>query len=201
MIKAVFFDLGNVILPVDGYRLAKKLAGFSSISQDKMLDLFTKDAIINDFEKGALSPREWFRKMIFHCKLRGLGYGRFVQAFNDIFDLNTPVTQLIRQLKKGYKVGLISNTNHLHATYLIRKYKFFNDFDRMWLSHRIGIRKPDPKIFKLAVSQFAVKPDQSIFIDDLRANVRGATKIGMKGIVYRGFAPLTQDLKKMGVHI
>jgi len=201
MIKAVFFDLGNVLMPVDGYRLARKLAGYTPLSPNKILGVLRKELIIRGFEMGKVGPREWYKKICDGCRLKDLSYPNFVRFFNDIFTLDIQVAGLLRRLKNQYKLGLISNTNQLHTSHLMRKYKFFRDFDRMWLSHQIGIRKPDRRIYELALSHFSVPAEQSVFIDDVEKNVQGATRVGMKGIHFKGFKPLTRKLRKLGVQI
>jgi putative hydrolase of the HAD superfamily len=51
-------------------------------------------------------------------------------------------------------------------------------------SCRVGLRKPDPRIFRLALEQLdGVRPEQAVFLDDFEAHVAGARRLGMHGIV------------------
>jgi epoxide hydrolase-like predicted phosphatase len=55
-------------------------------------------------------------------------------------------------------------------------------FDVVVISGEVGMRKPEPEIFRLTAERLGLAPEQCVFVDDLRPNVRGATAVGMVGI-------------------
>lgn len=83
----------------------------------------------------------------------------------------------------GLKTGLLSNSWGLSA------YPFDllrNSFDDLVISGEVGLRKPDPAIYRLAADRLGLAPTACVFVDDLERNVEVARELGMVGIVHRG---------------
>jgi putative hydrolase of the HAD superfamily len=97
---------------------------------------------------------------------------------------NTPLLDYIRELKKHYAIGMVSNI----ATNWVRD-KFLNPeeqglFDEMIFSYEVGMTKPDPRIFMLACERLRVGPHEAIMIDDIDRYIAAAKAEGLKGVVY-----------------
>jgi putative hydrolase of the HAD superfamily len=199
MINVVLFDLGNVILPVDGHRMAQKLTKHSPFSPDEILSHFGKKEMLDEFETGRLSNEDFFNHIKERCSFNGLDYHGFLPMFNDIFEEDPSVIALIEELKSHVKLGMISNTNAIHATHLVARYQLFSHFHKVWFSNDVGLRKPDAKIYQIALDHFRVKPEETVFIDDLLPNIEGARKLGIHGIHYRSYEHLVDELNKLGV--
>lgn len=199
MIRVVLFDLGNVILPVDGHRMARKLTKHSPLSQEEILSHFNKQEIVHEFETGRLSPQAFFEHIRTSCSLRDLEYAGFLPLFNDIFDEDSAVIRLIEDLKPKVKLGMISNTNTIHSSHLVESYKLFSHFHKVWFSNDVGLRKPDPAIYQLALDHFKANPEESVFIDDLEPNIEGARRLGIHGIHYKNYNHLVEELDRLGV--
>ena len=97
----------------------------------------------------------------------------------------------------GLVTGLISNTWGVTPP---------DDVDGMFdvvvLSGREGVRKPDPEIFLRAAGRAAVRPEESVFVDDIPANVEGARAVGMTAVLHRDAAitlPKLQELLRFGL--
>ena len=199
MIKTIIFDLGNVVLPFDVRRLAKRLAKHTHFSDTEIIDLLWNDYIADNFETGKMSPKQFFTHICEVCQFKNLTFAEFVPIFNEIFDEDTHISELIPRLKKNYKLGLISNTNQIHVEHILATYPVLGHFEKHWWSNFEGIRKPDPAIYHLALEYFAVRPTETIFIDDLHTNIQSAQKIGIHAIHYKGHKSLLTDLSKLGV--
>jgi len=199
MINVVLFDLGNVILPVDGHRMAQKLTKHSPFSQDEILSHFGKKEMLDEFETGRLSNEDFFKHIHQCCSFDGLDYDGFLPLFNDIFEEDTRVINLIEELKNHVKLGMISNTNAIHAAHLVKQYNLFSHFHKVWFSNDVGLRKPDAKIYQLALDHFGAKPEEAVFIDDLLPNIEGARALGIHGIHYQNHDHLVQELNRLGV--
>lgn len=199
MIKVVLFDLGNVILPVDGHRLAHKLTKHTTFSAQEILECFFHHEIINPFEKGEFTPDDFYKKVCGKMNLTGLEFAEFITHFNDIFDEDQNVIDLLAILKHNYKLGLISNTNQVHVEHMTARYELFKHFDELWFSNEAGLRKPDPAIYRLAIEHFGVNPREMVFVDDLKPNIEGAESLGINGILFKSYEQLVRDLDKLGV--
>lgn len=200
MIKTVLFDLGNVILPFDVMRLAKRLTRFSQLSAQEIVDRLWNDFIADNFETGKMLPTEYFVHISELCQFKGLTFDEFVPLFNEIFDEDVEIVALISRLKGRYKLGIISNTNAIHVEHLKQTYGYLSHFDRQWWSNEAGVRKPDPAIYEMALKHFSVNPAEAIFIDDLHTNIASAKLLGINAIHYKGVESLKTELAKLGVH-
>jgi putative hydrolase of the HAD superfamily len=97
------------------------------------------------------------------------------------------VNLVLRQLRKDkYRIGLICNTGRTPGYILrklLRKYRLLRYFDVALFSDEILVRKPDPKIFRLALKILNCRPVSALHVgDDLKNDVQGALKTGMQAI-------------------
>ena len=68
-------------------------------------------------------------------------------------------------------------------------------FDVMVISGEVGLRKPDPEIYRLTVARLGVEPGECVFVDDLSPNVRGAAAVGMVGVLHTDPAATVTELE------
>ena len=68
-------------------------------------------------------------------------------------------------------------------------------FDHIIISAEVGVAKPDPKIFQIALDQAGVRPNEAVFVDDFYANIEGCEKVGMTGIHFKDAQAALQQLK------
>lgn len=110
---------------------------------------------------------------------------------------NEALVQLVRELKKTYKIGLLSNIG-AHSFYgeLFSHDEAAELFDAVVLSSDIHVVKPHPEAFLHTAERLEVSPDECIMIDDLVDNIAGARAVSMTGIVYTSVAKLRQDLEQ-----
>jgi glucose-1-phosphatase len=105
-----------------------------------------------------------------------------------ILDIPDHRVKVIQKLSKNYKIFLFSNTNQIHISKLHREFKdaygfeFSSLFVKDFYSHEINERKPDLSSYRKVIQLAGVEPSQSLFIDDLEKNIRGAEQAGMKTI-------------------
>jgi FMN phosphatase YigB (HAD superfamily) len=97
----------------------------------------------------------------------------------DVTDLL--LLDIMRGLRKHYKVGLISNAWSGLRPWIIDK-KFADAFDAMTISAEERVAKPAPAIFRIALEKLEVAPAEAVFLDDFPANVTGARALGMHAI-------------------
>jgi putative hydrolase of the HAD superfamily len=64
---------------------------------------------------------------------------------------------------------------------------FVEKFDGCVFSFREGVVKPDPQIYRILLERYDLQDEECVFIDDTEENVRGAEKLGFKGIVFTGY--------------
>lgn len=102
----------------------------------------------------------------------------------------------LRGLRPERKVCLISNAwSGLRA--FITRQGFADVFDHMVISAEVGLMKPDPRIYRLALEELGAKPEESVFIDDVLANVEAARSVGMAGIHFTRPQEALEELKQL----
>jgi len=110
-------------------------------------------------------------------------------------------TRIIPLMKNHYKLGILSNHSKEWSQYMKQQFDLFNSFDQIIFSCDVGFRKPDPKIYEIALEKLGCNPEECAFIDDKRRNTECAEKLGMKGIVFEDLLKLEKDLSELGVKI
>jgi len=107
----------------------------------------------------------------------------------------------ISLLRPKYRLLLLSNTNDLHARQFVPQFQeTLAHFDHLVLSHEVGIRKPDPRVYAHCQRLANSGSEECLFIDDLPTNVAAARECGWRGIVYQRGMDLRRALAEHGVH-
>lgn len=192
-IKNIIFDFGNVLFDLASGSIS---AHFQSYLGDKALEMraqLNRDNVFNRYETGHLSTTE-FVTAIRQASGEMLTEEQVHTAWNSIL-LGMPAErfELLRRLRGRYRVFLLSNINDLHATwieaYMAREHRLpdflTRYFDKVYYSHEVNMRKPDPAIFQHVLSGAGLVAGETVFIDDLEENVEAARSVGMQGIVKR----------------
>lgn len=123
------------------------------------------------------------------------------QQVHDLLDnedtKNTKLLGYIGELAQDYSIGLLSNvaSNWIRSTLLTEAEQTY--FDDMVFSYEVGMTKPDPRIYRLACQRLGVKPEDTVFIDDIPSYCEAAKQQGMQAIVYEDFASLKAQLETL----
>jgi putative hydrolase of the HAD superfamily len=182
-IKAVFFDLGGVIArtedPGPRTNLAKSL-GLSYADIDRLVfeNKSSKEASL-----GIISEAQHWLNVASSLDQPDSDVDRLKYEFFAGDRVDPDLLNLIRSLRPAHKVGVISNAWSGMRTWLV-DHDLGDLFDDMVISAEIGIAKPDPRIYHAALQNLKVKPEESVFIDDMLRNVEAARKIGMHAVQF-----------------
>lgn len=203
-VKAIIFDLGRVLVDFDHTIAARRIAAFSDKSPEEIFNLFFDSPATYSFEQGKISPQDFFLQVKKMLNLK-LNYEQFLPIWNEIFFLsekNRQVYALAKKLKSRYTIAVLSNVNRLHFQYLKEKFPVFDIFHQVFASCDLGLIKPDPLIYKKALSLLGVgQPQEAFYTDDRPELVSQAEQLGIKAALFRGFEQLQRDLSSAGVKI
>lgn len=200
-LKAIIFDLGNVLIHFDARRSAERFAREAQVPVEKVWRHFFTSRVEKAYTRGEITTREFFQhaKLAFHSSIN---FADFSKLWNDIFWENRGIRPILKKLSRRYSLYLISNTNALHFNHVRRRFpQIFRHFRRAFPSHFMGHRKPDPKIFWKVLRAIRLQPEEAVFIDDTANFVEAAKKVGMKGIRFRSNAQLKRELRKLRVKL
>jgi putative hydrolase of the HAD superfamily len=119
----------------------------------------------------------------------------FLEQYWSADDVNWQLLDFIKSLHPQYKVGLLSNAwDDLRQTMRTR-WNIDGLFDELIISAEVGIMKPDPRIFHLAVEKLGVQPTEAVFIDDILINVQAAKQQGLSAIQFLDTQQTLTDLQ------
>lgn len=199
MIRNILFDIGNVIVRFDFTRAIQKVAPLSDVP-DVMQALAEIDADKIAYEDGKISRQKFLESVFRVLKFRGKDED-FIEAWQGVFWANEPMHDLVRKLHGNYPLYLLSNTNCMHVEGLIRDYDLFGLFTGAIYSHEAQASKPHPAIYEALQRQYAVKPEETFFIDDLEPNIATARSLGFHTHHYHHdrHDGLLQALREAGV--
>lgn len=115
---------------------------------------------------------------------------RMFQFFEHAPDMNGLVH---RARKKGIKTALLSNS--WGNTY--PRHGWDDMFDEVVISGEVGMRKPDAEIYHHTLDLLKVKPEESVFVDDLAHNIKAAADLGIIGVLHVDYESTRQELEKI----
>lgn len=186
-IKFLIFDLGNVIYDIDYSLTFNKLNSRLPEKDHGLGKKFMVSDTHFNLEMGKISEAT-FRNGVRDYFKQDWEDAWIDEIWNALLvDIPSDRIELLLQLKQTYPLYLLSNTNSIHfkvVDQLFRK-KLSDDewpllFDKLFLSHEMGFRKPSAEIYNEVVRQIGGKPGECLFFDDLQENLMGAEKVGMK---------------------
>lgn len=185
-LDTLILDLGGVLIDVDYARSAE---AFKALGVERFEEQFSKARqtdLFDRFERGAISPA-LFRDEVRHTLGPDLKDRQIDSAWNAMLG-TIPATrmQLVEELRNRYRVYLLSNTNRIHVPAfldIVRRQNHINDFaqefDGVFYSCEIGMRKPDAGIFHHVLKATHASPSGTLFIDDSIQHVEGARAAGL----------------------
>jgi HAD superfamily hydrolase (TIGR01509 family) len=195
MIKTIYFDLGNVLCFFDQAKMLQQIATCCGLSLSHVKTILLGDRLQESYELGKIDTLNVYR--LFKSKSsKFFSLHEFTDAMSDIFTPNTELWPVVENLKqKGLRLILISNTCESHYNRIYSAYPILHLFDHKILSFEVGLLKPDPRIFKLALLQSQCSPSECFYIDDIPAFIRSAKKAGLQGAVFTDVPRLMQSIQ------
>lgn len=105
--------------------------------------------------------------------------------------LDDPMLTLLRAARaRAIRTALLTNSGDAVPERL-----WVGAFDAVVTSAQVGLRKPDPEIYRHTARTIGLTPQECVFVDDLRANVDGAVQAGLVGVVHRSFDETREELE------
>ena len=199
MIDTVVSDLGNVLLFFDNTIFFRKMTRYTARPLEEIRKVTEDNAdLLTLFERGRISPLD------FHRNARDLldataSYEEFFAIYNDVFSPNPPAIDILRRLKPGRRMALLSNTDVCRWAFIKGRFPEILFFDGYALSFDVGVMKPDPLIYREALGSVGTRPENAVFIDDLEENVEGAKRLGMEAIHFTARTDLAAELAAFGI--
>jgi HAD superfamily hydrolase (TIGR01509 family) len=198
--KVFIFDVGNTLIRLDYETALAGICRLATVERDRLIELMEWGGGYHDLERGAVSFEDFHDFLRVRAGYQG-GIAKFRESWCQI--LAAPVEgieDLLDRVRRDYRVAFLSNSNEVHADLMRRRFSIlFGKQEPVIFSHRHGVLKPDPAIFRLACELLEIEPGEAVFIDDLFENVKAARQFGMRAYQFTGVVELTRDLERDGL--
>ena len=188
----ILLDLGGVLWDIGGgERFLGRLG--SRLSRAEELEFWSRSGWLERLDTGQCTPYEFASSLIAELELSALPERVLEELANIDRGLFPGAMELLDSLRGRYLRACLSNNNQLHWARL-RATGIESGFERCYLSHEIGLRKPDPRAFQHGVEDLGVPAEQILFLDDRAEHVAAAATLGLDAHRAVGIAGVTEVL-------
>jgi len=198
-IQAIIFDIGGVLVRTIDRAPRQALAEQLGTTYPALEELVFGGESGRRAQLGQIDEAE---QWAYACQQAGWSVQQVAEFRAQFFAgdrLDEELLGNIRQLRQWYKTGIISNGMNNTRTMIGGPWGMGALFDTIVISSEVGIMKPAPRIFQLAVERLGVQPGEAVFVDDVLENVEAARKVGLFAIHNRDNPQLFEDLRALSV--
>ncbi|MBI3762937.1 MAG: HAD family phosphatase, partial [Chloroflexi bacterium] len=182
VIKALFFDIGGVLLRTEDLSGRQKWERRFGLPDWGLADVVFNNEIAARATIGRATQDDVWAHVAVRFNLTEDEIAELQRDFwaGDRFD--EELIGFVASMRPRYRTGVISNAWPGTQEFLARHPAISAAFERLIISAEVGIAKPDPRIFRLALGAFGVAPRDAVFVDDVLENVEAARGVGMAGV-------------------
>ena len=201
-IRALLFDLGGVLIDIDFGRVTARWATHAGVNEDAMpadlRDWLIDDPIYAAYECGRIGTQAFFQHLRKLLELP-LDDAQLLDGWNAVLvGERSGVRPLLLNAARHRPLYLFSNTNAAHHAVWANDYAtMLAPFTRQFVSHELGLRKPDTPAFHAVAETLGLAPAEILFFDDTPENVRGANAAGMPARRVRGNQDIAAALAEL----
>jgi len=203
---AIVFDFGAVLFQWQPYRLLQErvpeLAPDEAAARALASRIFESFNLHSDwaqFDLGRIDEATLARRIGQRIGAEAEQVRRVIDGIPQHLQAQPESVALFHRLKaQGHRMFYLSNMPEPYAAHLESHNTFVGEFIDGIFSARVGLMKPQPQIFELAVNRFALDPAQTLFIDDHAGNVAAALAQGWQALRFVDAAQCAGDLAAAG---
>ena len=186
--KAIIFDCFGVLVGKGFWNMYTLLGG------DVKADSEYIDQQLAKVDLGQLSSQDFSQEM---ANRLGISIDKYTQAFREDERPNEALFAYIKdELKPNYKLALVSNATGDSVRRKIPADKLAL-FDEVLISGEVGILKPDPRLFHMALDRLGVEAHETVFVDDHQEYIQGAKNVGLQTIQFKDFDSFVRELQSL----
>ena len=194
--RGLILDFGGVL----SSNFFEALRGFcrrEGLPEDALLRLISVDdgarGVLVDLERGAIGQPEFEAQV---AELLGVPPAGLLRRIMADLKPEERVLKACEELRRhGIKVSVLSNSWGTEPFDPYEPWRLEESFDSIVISHQVGLRKPDPRIFELAARGLGVAPEECVYIDDIAAYLVPAREMGMRVVHHTDAATTIRELE------
>ncbi len=196
-IHAIIWDVGGVLERTEDIHPRQKLAEKLGVSVPYLEEIVFGNDDNFRVQLGEIEMAEHQGNV---AKKLGLSENEMEGIFSEFFSgdvLDQELVDSIRGLKQNYCSAIISNYAKILRNKITNLWKIEDAFHYLICSAEVGLMKPRPEIYHLALEKIGFAANEAVFIDDFVENIEGAKNIGMHGILFKNKEQALGDLGKL----
>ena len=180
-IRAVIFDIGGVLVRIKDTTVYRDWEVRLGLPEGELTEIIFTHPVAQRAVVGDATPEDLWSAVGAQLGLSMADLQALQADFWRPGVWDTGLLAFIRSLRPQFRTATISDA-WLDAREMVSTYVNKQVFDVSVFSAEEGVRKPDPEIYKRALSRLGVTPQEAIFVDDRLKNVQGARQVGMQAI-------------------
>jgi putative hydrolase of the HAD superfamily len=180
-ISLVLFDLGGVLYNIEHAWTRNQLVNISSSANCNLkFNLEQADPIFAQYDAGKIDTKQFLQALRKDYALHGTDE-EILHAWNAmLLGLYPDSLALATLLGNHVNIALLSNINECHHQYIEDACsELFAQFHHLFLSYKLGMKKPDPEIFEYVIDQTGYPANSILFLDDTPKNCQIAKTLGI----------------------
>lgn len=198
-IRAIYFDLGGVLLRTEDRAPRARLAGECGLTYEEIERIVFGAGRCDTAARASLGAVTEEAHWVSVTRRLGLPLTerpRVQEAFFGGDRVDWTLIAFLREARKTRKTGLISNAWEGLRRW-IRSQQFEDAFDHLTISAEVGMVKPMPGIYHHALNALGAQPEEAVFVDDFSENIEACRKLGMHGILFRSPEQTLTELQRL----
>jgi epoxide hydrolase-like predicted phosphatase len=196
-IRAVVWDMGGVILRTMDWSLRSQWEDRLGLPRLQLTRLVFESDASRRATLGQATDDDVWQSVADALKLDPHTRDQLRRDYFARDQIDSTLMEFIRGLRSRVKVGMITNAWLDIRRYLENEFKIADAFDPLIVSAEVGIAKPDPRIYQLALERLGVQPAETVFVDDFEDNVAGARWVGMQAVHFTSTPQATAALRTL----
>ena len=178
------FDFGGVLWDMR-WDVARDLDRAQGLPRSSVFDTLYRTEVWRDVERGLADPAAWVEAAHRELEQRaGRPLPPLHEEWRKAQAAIEPNLELARRLRPHYKLSVLSNAD-VSLRGRLERDGIHHLFDDIVVSAEVGVAKPEPVIFHLAVERLGLDAGECVFVDDWDKNVEAARSVGMAAVLYR----------------
>lgn len=200
MIKHIIFDCGGVLVEMKFREMMLKISGSEEIADYFIESIWSSGSPWLRYDKGELGTAEVMVELKSFMPAQCCCYlEEFVNNWLDALPPMDGMPELIDALhQSGYRCYLLSNFSERFEE-MPERTPALKKIDGAVVSYQVHMLKPDPAIYLHAAEVFGIKPEETLFVDDVVKNINGAKVSGMQGYLFTTPAAFKAYLQECGI--
>lgn len=197
-IEIIIFDLGGVLVTWKGIEGLRDFSGGKMTMEESRL-FWLHSKWVREFGRGRCSAVEFVEGILSELDF-SVSHEQIMEAFLEWDRGPMPgAGELLQDLRGHYRLACLSNNEEIHWNRLKSEFQVDRFFDKCYLSHEIGMIKPDPEIYRYVKEDLGIDPSGILFFDDNPECADAARESGMRAFVTRGVSEVKSRLEELGI--